>query len=63
MRRMVAPGVWRDEGPGAAVGGAGGATRELGARNVGHMIADRSAGPTPQVRSDGTAKRLSIKPL
>lgn len=59
---MIGPNKWEDLGPGAAIGGGERSQREVGARNVGHMIPDKSAGVTPQVRSDGTASKLSIRP-
>lgn len=59
---MVAPGKWQELGPGAATGGASfGHSPALGARNVGHMLPDKSAGPMAEIRSDGTLPRLGIK--
>ena len=37
MRRMIAPGVWKDEGPGAAVGASSRQRIEAG-RVVGQMV-------------------------
>ena len=63
MRVKIGTGQWRDEGPSRAVGGAAGVQRALGGRNVGDMIPGKSAGVTPQVRSDGGASKLGIKKL
>lgn len=46
MRRMVAPGVWRDEGPGAAIHASSRARIETG-RLIGQMVPEPSAGPNP----------------
>lgn len=46
MRRMVAPGVWQDMGPGAAVTSSSRARMESG-RLIGQMVPEKSAGPNP----------------
>lgn len=46
MRRMVAPGVWRDEGPSSANGPSTRSRVEVG-RPVGQMIPDATTGPNP----------------
>ena len=46
MRRMVAPGVWQDMGPGAAVSASSRQRIESG-RLIGQMVPEASAGPNP----------------
>ena len=55
MRRMIAPGVWQDEGPGAALGRSSRQQAVTGCRLVGQMLPDaRTEGP-----SLGWAKRAN----
>ncbi len=61
MRVKVGP-AWVEMGPGRAIGGAGGVSRELGGRNVGQMTPDAQKGPNPQLRSSGDAAKLGIAP-
>lgn len=59
MRRMVAPGVWEEMGPGAAIGGRKPQAIAATALTIGHM----EAGASPSHVSKGAlGPRLGIKP-